>query len=274
MTFKEAYDYCIFELNTFEKVTETVIFLETITGIDRKFFLKSEDSNFSEEAFVKLKTFIERRKTGEPVQYIVGKADFYGLEFYVKKGVLIPRFDTENLVEKVLSFAKEGDRVLDVCTGSGCILLSVMKNRNNIDGIGCDISDEALEVAKTNAERFSLPAVFVKSDLFDEIEGEFDIIVSNPPYIVRDVVNTLESQVKDFEPKSALDGGEDGLDFYRKIAKEAKGYLKQGGLLLFEIGFDQGKSVPEILFAEGYEKITVDKDLSGLDRVVSAVYGG
>lgn len=274
MTIKEAFEFGVKELNTEEKDIEITIFLEKITGIDRKLFLLNEEKEISDEEFEVLKSFIERRKKGEPVQYIVNKADFYGLEFFVKKGVLIPRFDTENLVEKALSFIKDGDRILDMCTGSGCIALTLLYYKKNISAVGCDISDEALSIAKENAERLNLMADFVKSDLFEKVEGKFDVIVSNPPYIETDVVITLENQVKDFEPKNALDGGADGLKFYRIIAKEAKNYLKAGGRIVFEIGYNQGESVPEILKREGYSKIIVSKDLCGNDRVVSAVYGG
>lgn len=274
MTIKEAFEFGVKELNTEEKDIEITIFLEKITGIDRKLFLLNEEKEISDEEFEVLKSFIERRKAGEPVQYIVNKADFYGLEFFVKKGVLIPRFDTENLVEKALSFIKDGDRILDMCTGSGCIALTLLYYKKNISAVGCDISDEALSIAKENAERLNLKADFVKSDLFEKVEGKFDVIVSNPPYIETDVVITLENQVKDFEPKNALDGGADGLNFYRIIAKEAKNYLKEGGRIVFEIGYNQGESVPEILKREGYSKIIVSKDLCGNDRVVSAVYGG
>lgn len=274
MTIKEAFEFGVKELNTEEKDIEITIFLEKITEIDRKLFLLNEEKEISDEEFEVLKSFIERRKAGEPVQYIVNKADFYGLEFFVKKGVLIPRFDTENLVEKALSFIKDGDRILDMCTGSGCIALTLLYYKKNISAVGCDISDEALSIAKENAERLNLKADFVKSDLFEKVEGKFDVIVSNPPYIETDVVITLENQVKDFEPKNALDGGADGLNFYRIIAKEAKNYLKAGGRIVFEIGYNQGENVPEILKREGYSKIIVSKDLCGNDRVVSAVYGG
>lgn len=274
MTIKEAFEFGIKELNTEEKDTEITIFIECITGIDRKYFFTNEEKELSKEEAEALTSFIERRKTGEPVQYIVSKADFYGLEFFVKKGVLIPRFDTENLVEKALSFAKDGDRILDVCTGSGCIILTLLNYGKNLRGVGCDISDEALFVANENAKRLKSNATFIKSDLFENIEGEFDIIVSNPPYIETKVVESLENQVKDYEPKNALDGGGDGLDFYKRISKEAKAYLRKGGMLLFEIGYNQGETVPEILKNEGYSNITVTKDLGGNDRVVSAVYGG
>lgn len=274
MTIKEAFEFGVKELNTEEKDIEITVFLEKITGIDRKLFLLNEEKEISDKEFEVLKSFIERRKKGEPVQYIVNKADFYGLEFFVKKGVLIPRFDTENLVEKALSFIKDGDRILDMCTGSGCIALTLLYYKKNISAVGCDISDEALSIAKENAERLNLKADFVKSDLFEKVEGKFDVIVSNPPYIETDVVITLENQVKDFEPKNALDGGADGLNFYRIIAKQAKDYLKAGGRIVFEIGYNQGESVPEILKREGYSKIIVSKDLCGNDRVVSAVYGG
>ena len=271
MTIKELYEYGLSNLAPDEKNTETVFLLEEALGTDRKYLFSSNETEVCEEQIQKFFEYIERRKNGEPVQYIVNKAYFYKFEFFVQKGVLIPRFDTENLVEKVLQYVKKGDRVLDVCTGSGCILLSVMAETEGIEGTGSDIEDIALKTAEINSERMGIKANFVKSNLFENITGEFDVIISNPPYIEREVIASLESQVREYEPFVALDGGEDGLDFYRRISKDALKHLKKGGRLFFEIGYNQGESVPRILEKDGYTDIRVSKDLCGNDRVVSAI---
>lgn len=203
-----------------------------------------------------------------------------GYEFLVNDQVLVPRQDTENLVEEAYRHIKEKLKkepnkkvqVLDVCTGSGCILLSLMKLCGQIEGNGVDISEGALEVARQNGERLKADAVFRKSDLFENVEGAYDIIVSNPPYIRSAVIEELADEVKLHDPYIALDGKEDGLYFYRKIIAQAGKYLKPGGWILFEIGHDQAEEVSALLAQAGYDKIDVKKDLAGLDRVVSAMY--
>ena len=209
-----------------------------------------------------------------------------GYEFLVNDQVLVPRQDTENLVEEAYRHIKEKLKkepnkkvqVLDVCTGSGCILLSLMKLCGQIEGTGVDISEGALEVARQNGERLKADAVFRKSDLFENVEGAYDIIVSNPPYIRSAVIEELADEVKLHDPYIALDGKEDGLYFYRRIIEQAPAYLKKKGWLLFEIGSDQGEDVKKaeevsaLLARAGYDKIDVKKDLAGLDRVVSAMY--
>ena len=164
--------------------------------------------------------------------------------------------------------AEEGQSILDMCTGSGCILLSLLHYSNNCTGVGVDISEAALTVAKTNCEALGLNASFLQSDLFEKVEGTYDIIVSNPPYIRSDVIPTLMEEVKGHEPMLALDGMEDGLYFYRKIVKESKKFLNGGGMLFFEIGYDQGAQVSEMMKLAGYCEVKVVKDLAGLDRVV------
>ncbi len=212
---------------------------------------------------------IKRRMERIPLQHILGTQEFMGLSFLVNEHVLIPRQDTECLVEEAMIDIMDGDRVLDLCTGSGCILLSIMCYKNDIEGVGTDISEEALQVACNNAKTLEKPALFVKSDLFGQLEKEpFDVIVSNPPYIPSAVIGTLECEVKDHEPLDALDGGEDGLVFYRKIADTAPEYLKRGGKIFLEIGFDQGEAVSGLLRDAGFQDVRVVKDLAGLDRVV------
>ena len=200
-----------------------------------------------------------------------------GYEFLVNDQVLVPRQDTENLVEEAYRHIKEKLKkepnkkvqVLDVCTGSGCILLSLMKLCGQIEGNGVDISEGALEVARQNGERLKADAVFRKSDLFENVEGAYDIIVSNPPYIRTDVIETLSEEVRLHEPYQALDGKADGLYFYRRIITEARSYLKPGGHIFFEIGYDQGEAVKNLLLEDGYTDVEVHQDLAGLDRVVT-----
>lgn len=228
----------------------------------------------------KYRRWLDRRAMHEPLQYITGVQNFMGFDFKVTPDVLVPRFDTEILVEKVLEYIDIMNdselRVLDMCTGSGCIaislaLLAKAKGRN-IYVLGTDISERALEVAKDNAERLNCSNVkLLKSNLFDEILADkFDIIVSNPPYIRSSVIDTLSPEVKEYEPRLALDGSGDGLHFYRRITEEAWGRLNQRGKIFFEIGHDQGEQVSRLLAQSGFKDIKVIKDLARLDRVVSA----
>ncbi len=274
MIYREAYEKGKSIIVSAEPEQDTLILLEYVMGTDRNDLFLHPDKEIDSESQKRFFEFIERRNTGEPVQYITGRTFFYGLEFICRKGVLIPRFDTEILVEEVLKKVKENSKVLDMCTGTGCIALSLKNMQSDLNVTGSDIDDTALKTAIENRDSLSLDVSFVKSDLFENIEGKFDCIVSNPPYIERDVIKSLESTVKDFEPERALDGGIDGLDFYREIIREAKDYLEEGAFLFFEIGYNQGKSVSDILSENGYADIKVIKDLNGLDRVVHAVFGG
>ena len=197
-----------------------------------------------------------------------------GYPFYVDEHVLIPRQDTETLAEEALKVLKPGMQVLDLCTGSGCILISLMKMCEGLYGTGSDISEEALEVARKNACRLEVNATFIRSSLFEHISGRYDLIVSNPPYIRTSVIQELQEEVRLHDPFIALDGKEDGLYFYREIIKAGGGYLKPGGYLMFEIGYDQGTEVASLMEKHGYRNIMVKKDLEGLDRVVSGMYNG
>ena len=210
-----------------------------------------------------------------PIQYMVGQTEFCGLDFAVNEDVLIPRPETELLVESAAVVARgqlPGARILDLCTGSGCIAITLTKTVSNCRIVASDLSGKALEVAKANAERLgALGKIdFVNSDLFDNIEEKFDIIVSNPPYIAKFEFDTLQKEVLK-EPRMALDGGEDGLDFYRKIIKDARKFLKPDGHILFEIGFAQAGRILNIIEADCILKVLeVKKDFNGIDRVVIA----
>ena len=202
-----------------------------------------------------------------------------GLSFQVNRDVLIPRQDTELLVEEALKLLKPGMHVLDLCTGSGCIIISlerIGKERGLADETGSftgsDISPGAVRTAMANAARHQARALFTESDLFEKLEGGYDMIISNPPYIRTAVIEELEEEVRCYDPLLALDGKEDGLHFYRRIIREAEGYLNPGGWLLFEIGYDQREAVTELMKQQGYRQIQVKKDLAGLDRVVIGRY--
>lgn len=212
---------------------------------------------------------IQKRSARIPLQHLTGTQEFMGLDFTVNEHVLIPRQDTEILVEEVLKHLHDGFRILDMCTGSGCILLSLLHYSNDCIGVGADISGEALAVAQKNAENLQEHnAGFVHSDLFTNIEGKFEIIVSNPPYIRSDVIPTLMEEVRLHEPMAALDGMEDGLYFYREIIAQSKAHLCGGGQLFFEIGYDQKDAVVGLMEEAGFKNVTAVRDFAGLDRVV------
>lgn len=209
---------------------------------------------------------VKARCKHKPITKIFGKAYFCGNEFVVNEHVLSPRFDTELLVEKALEQIKPNDRVLDLCTGSGCVAVSIAKSVNAYVE-GCDISKKALKVAKRNAKKHNVKVYMYQSNMFSNVQGKFNVIVSNPPYIETDVVKTLDKEVVEHDPIMALDGGADGLDFYRNIANNIKNYLLEDGVLLLEIGYNQGQSVSE-LFKDTAKEVCVIKDYGGNDRVV------
>ena len=249
--------------------------LEYITGVTKTAYYGNPKADVPEEQAEEYEVALAKRAEHIPLQHITGRQYFMGYEFLVNDQVLVPRQDTENLVEEAYRHIKEKLKkepnkkvqVLDVCTGSGCILLSLMKLCGQIEGTGVDISEGALEVARQNGERLKADAVFRKSDLFENVEGAYDIIVSNPPYIRSAVIEELADEVKLHDPYIALDGKEDGLYFYRKIVSQADGYLAQGGWLCFEIGYDQGAALKEMMTEAGYGQVQIIKDLAGLDRV-------
>ena len=244
------------------------LLLEEVCGTDRNDLLVHGDREIAPEQSERYLDFIHRRQKHEPLQQSTGYQEFMGLRFKVTPDVLIPRQDTEILVEEVMRYLHDGMHILDMCTGSGCILLSLLKYSNDCEGTGCDISEPALKVAEENAKELSLNASFVQSNLFENISGKYEFIVSNPPYIPTGVIPTLMEEVRDHEPVSALDGREDGLYFYREIVEKAGEYLYPGGMLFFEIGYDQAEKVSSLMRQAGYQEVTVCKDLAGLDRVV------
>lgn len=280
MTLEEAYrlgNDVLNEAGVPDAGTDAWILLEHVTGVSRTRYYVNPRQVLSKEEEERYLSYIEKRKKRIPVQHLTGVQEFMGLEFIVNEHVLIPRQDTEVLVETVWEDLEPGMRVLDMCTGSGCILISLMKRmqtvsgEDGITGVGADLSREALQVAEENASKQKVGAVFAESDLFDKVEGTYDIIVSNPPYIRTSVIKELQEEVKLHDPYAALDGKEDGLFFYREIIKKSKEYLKKGGRLYFEIGYDQGEDVKKLMEEAGFSEVTVKKDLAGLDRVVFGV---
>lgn len=215
-------------------------------------------------------SLVNTRAAHVPLQHITGSQEFMGLKFIVSPDVLVPRQDTETLAEYVLPLAK-GKSVLDMCTGSGCLAVSIMKLGGAAFCTAADCSEKALEIAKKNARLNNVNIEFIHSNMFENVTGKFDIIVSNPPYIRTEVIDTLMPEVKEHEPFIALDGGADGLKFYRIISSEAKKYLKVGGILTVEIGYDQGRQVVDLFRQGGYKDVCIQKDLSGNDRMVVAV---
>lgn len=246
--------------------------LEFVTGYDRMMYFLKVLEPISKEQEEKYCEYISIRKSHIPLQHITGVQEFMGLEFCVNEHVLVPRQDTEVLVEHVLEVLKPGMSVLDMCTGSGCILISLLKLREGVSGTGVDISEDALKVATKNRDKIGVNADLLQSDLFENVTGKYDVIVSNPPYIRTTVIEELEEEVKLHDPFIALDGKEDGLYFYRKIVEQSPGFLNDGGKLYFEIGHDQGEDVKKLMENAGFSGVSVKKDLAGLDRVVFGEY--
>ena len=244
-----------------------------VFSIDANQYLLNQSMPFGEEEEKKVNSYfeaIQKRSEKIPLQYITGEQNFCGLDFYVNENVLIPRLDTEVLVEKILEYEEPGQRVMDMCTGSGCIAITLQK-LGGFQVMAVDISEEALTLARKNAQRNQAQVTFFQSNMFEQLSNtsKVDVIVSNPPYIESKVVDELDDEVKKYEPRLALDGMEDGLHFYRILAREGKRFLNEGGRLYVEIGFDQAEAVKEIFGAQGFLDIQVYKDLAGLDRIVA-----
>ena len=280
MTYRECYEQGCRTLQAAgieEAALDARLLLEAVCGTDRNDLLVHGEQPVAPEAEEKYLNWIRQRAEHIPLQQLTGEQGFMGLTFNVNEHVLIPRQDTEILVEEVLKELHDGMRVLDMCTGSGCILLSLLHYSNDCEGLGVDLSAEALEVAGRNVLKVLTPekaehAHFLQSDLFEKVEGKFEIIVSNPPYIASAEVEKLMPEVRNHEPRMALDGTEDGLYFYRRIIEEAGKHLVSSGMLFFEIGYDQGQAVSELMRTEGYCEVQVVQDYAGLDRVVLGTY--
>lgn len=273
-TYKDALEYGkqrLLECEIEDANLDAWLLLEYVSGISRSWYFVHEDEEISENDIEEYQMLIEQRGKHIPLQQLTKEAYFYGMKFFVNENVLIPRQDTEVLVEQVLSLSKgkENLKLLDMCTGSGCILLALLANLKQASGTGVDLSEKALEVAQRNGEELGIEVSWVQSDLFDKVSGSYDIIVSNPPYIETSVIEGLMDEVKLYEPRMALDGTEDGLFFYREITMQAGKYLKNNGILAFEIGYNQGKAVSEFMKENGYKEVQVLQDLAGLDRVVT-----
>lgn len=306
MTLKKGYaeaERRLEEAGIEEAALDAWLLLEHVTGISRASYYADPDRELPADQRKRYRELVCLRAERVPLQHITGTQEFMGLSFEVNEHVLIPRQDTEILVEQALGFIKSGKvpaaengrtRILDMCTGSGCILLSVMHWAESyrqktlcraedtardgekqdiiiIEGTGADISPQALAVAEKNARRLGVSAGFIQSDLFDAVHGRYGMILSNPPYIRTDEIKDLQKEVRLHDPVIALDGKEDGLYYYRRIVRESRSCLKEGGMLLFEIGCDQAEAVSGLMSAAGFREITVKKDLAGLDRVVSGV---
>lgn len=269
MNVKEAIKYGIDNLkNIDDKSLKVRLILSHFMNVEKNYLITHDDEELSDEIEEKYKQGIEKLSKDIPLQYITNTQEFYGMKFKINENVLIPRYDTEILIEETLKLAKDQDKILDMCTGSGIIAITLAKNVEKANVFACDISLEALKVAKENNELHNANVKFINSNLFENIEEKnFDIIVSNPPYITEKEMQELENQVRK-EPELALYGGVDGLDFYRKITENAKEYLKKEGLLIFEIGYKQKEDVSKILIENKFKNIKCVKDLQGLDRVI------
>lgn len=286
MIYKDIYSEGVTRLEEV-KITDAKLdarlLLELACGTDANTLFAHPEREVTPKEYDRFDEYIRLRCGHIPLQHISGHQEFMGLDFVVNENVLIPRQDTEFLVEEALVYVEDGMALLDMCTGSGCILLSVMNYKNGVEGVGCDISRKALEVAKQNAESLGITAQFFEGNMFDALCGtkwdaggdnqhKFDVILSNPPYISHSDIDGLEDEVKYHDPLTALDGGTDGLDFYRRIAADAGKFLTNYGKLFLEIGYDQAQSVPAILQSAGFENIEVKKDYAGNYRVVKATY--
>lgn len=270
-----------------EAALDARLLLEYVCGTNRNDLLVHGQQKVAPEKEGEYRTLLDKRASRVPLQQLTGTQEFMGLSFEVNEHVLIPRQDTEILVEEVLKELQDGMSVVDMCTGSGCILISLLYYTNGCRGVGVDISAKALAVARENAkrifceERLSLlpdtetnqaDITFVEGDLFAEVKGRYDFIVSNPPYIKSGDIQTLMPEVRAHEPSLALNGGKDGLLFYRRIVEEGKAHLNRGGRLYFEIGYDQAGEVCACMRHAGFEYIEVIKDYAGLDRVVCGIW--
>ena len=241
--------------------------MEYVCKIDRSWYYLHNFEEMEEINYQEYCLLLKKRSERIPLQYITGSQEFMGLKFKVNSHVLIPRQDTETLVEKAVKRLEAGMEVLDMCTGTGCVIISILKQKK-IVATASDISKQALLLAKENAKKNQVEVNLVRSDLFNNINGRYDMIVANPPYIPTGVIGTLMPEVRIFEPIEALDGKEDGMFFHREIIQNGRRFLKSNGYLCLEIGHDQGGRTAFLMEEHGYRNIKVIKDLAGNQRVV------
>lgn len=261
---------------------EVRMILSKLLDVDKSYIYINGDREVSKDIGDKFFAMIDLRKSGYPIQYIMKEKEFMGLDLYIEEGVLVPRADTEILAEYIIDYIQkkyndEKIKVMDMGAGSGAISLSIARYCKNAYVYGADIGDIPIRVSNINKERLDLKNVeFVKGDLFEPFKNEiyrnsFHIIASNPPYISNEELENLQTEVRDFEPRLALEAKDEGLDFYKRISLGAKDYLVNDGLLIYEIGYNQGEAVSNILEANGYRDIKILKDLQMLDRVVLGI---
>ncbi len=242
------------------------------TGLDRVGLYVNYEKPLSDDELSACRGMVARRAKHEPLQYILASQEFYGLEFEVNPAALIPRHDTEVLVEEALRLASSAKSVLDIGVGSGCIAIALAKSMPGAEIHGVDHSPDALVLAERNAERHGVRVTFFEGSLFEPFRNQrFDLIVSNPPYIPTGDLETLQPEVRDYEPRTALDGGRDGLDFYRLIIPAAHGYLNAGGWLMLEVGISQAEAVKGMLAEAGFTDLFIARDQSLIDRVVGGL---
>lgn len=275
MNYRETYEFGCLNLKAADISDYNIdarLLLEHCLGTTYNDLFINGTKEVSEEKLAEYKTLIEKRAKHIPLQHLTNSQMFMGLDFFVTPDVLVPRADTETLVEEAMKHVHDGMRILDMCTGSGCILLSLLHFSNDCEGIGADISEKALAVAKENASRLGIEASFVKSDLFENVEGTFDVFVSNPPYIRTCEIEELMPEVRDHDPFIALDGHASGIYFYEKIVARLPEFLNRGAYVAFEIGNDQGKEVSALLERSGFYDVNVINDLCGNPRVVEGFF--
>ena len=251
---------------------DSEILMSSIIGKERTFIILNQNENVEKKNFDTFKKLIDQRSKGEPIAYLIGKKDFWNYEFKINKNVLVPRPDSELIIEEVLKLTKNKNKLklLDIGVGSGCILLSILNEKKNFNGVGIDISEKCINLSKINALDLKIDTrvKFFKTDVDNFNYGKYDLIVSNPPYINRNDLRYLDKEVLNFEPKLSLDGGLDGLSVLKRVIKKASKLIKINGLLFLEIGFDQKERVKKILRNRGFYINKVIKDYANNDRCI------
>ncbi|MDK2804233.1 MAG: release factor glutamine methyltransferase [Peptostreptococcaceae bacterium] len=278
MKIKDIINYGVATIkNTESPSLEIQMMIAKVIEKDRLYIMLNLEEDIDESKVEIIKTMIDKRKNSYPLQYILGEREFWGMDFKVSEGVLIPRQDTEILIEETLKKLndhkhKSNLKGFEIGVGSGIISITLLKEIETLTMIGVDINDKAIELTKANALKHEVSdrLCILNSNLFEKInkENQFDFIISNPPYIETKVIDSLQEDIKQHEPKLALDGGEDGLDFYRAIIEQSKSYISPEGFIAFEIGYNQAEAVKKIFVENGYPNVTIAKDLAGFDRVV------